>query len=342
MKTVARKKGRKPETYAVVMAGGNGERFWPLSTPAKPKQFLTLFGGKPLIRHAVDRLAGLIPPERVLVVTADRFVRLTREALPVLPKGNVIGEPCRRNTAAAVAVACREVRLRAGEDAVVCVLTADQLIRPAAAFRKTLRQAITVAASEDSIVTIGIEPTYPATGFGYIEWTAERPRFVEKPDAATAEEYVKSGRFCWNSGMFIFRERVMEAAIRREAPAVAALFDAADVRAAYPGLPSISIDYAVMEKADNIRVVRSAFEWDDVGSYMALGNHFPADEAGNVRLGRTAAIDTRNSVVVSDKSHVIAVFGMDDVVVVHTPGATLVCPKSRLGDMRKLTAAIRI
>lgn len=155
--------------YAIIMAGGNGERFWPMSTPERPKQFVTLFGGRALIRHAADCLKGLIPPERTLVITAERLVAQTRRALPGIPQANVIGEPCRRDTAAAVACACGLVKRLGGPDAVGCILTADQLMEPAAKFRRTLKSAITVASRTDAIVTVGIEPDHPATGFGYIE-----------------------------------------------------------------------------------------------------------------------------------------------------------------------------
>jgi len=343
------------KAYAVIMAGGDGERLWPVSTSARPKQFVDVFGGKPLIRHAFDRLRGLIPPERVLVVTASRLVPMTRRALPEVPSGNIVGEPCRRDTAAAVAVACGLVTRLGGPDAVGCILTADQLMKPERDFRATLRDAISAAARFDSIVTMGIVPDRPATGYGYIEcgkrvdagtktvFHAAR-RFVEKPDEATAKRYLKAGRFRWNAGMFVWRARVMADAFADHAPDIAPLVASvasargvsAVLRRAYPSLRAISVDVAVMEKAKNILVAESRFSWDDVGSWQAIPNHFPADSAGNACLGKTALMDVCDSIVVSSPDHVTAVVGLSGVVVVHTPGATLVCSRSRAQDVKKL------
>ena len=347
--------------YAIIMAGGNGERFWPMSTPERPKQFLTLFGGKPLIRHATDRLAGLIPPERTLVITAERLIAKTRRALPGLPKGNVIGEPCRRNTAAAVACACGLVKRLGGPDAVGCILTADHLISPAVKFRRTLKDAIKAASRTDAIVTIGIAPDHPAVGFGYIECglriatgTSTKfhvvRRFVEKPDERTAKRYLRSGCFCWNSGMFIWRASTMEDAFVRYAPDIAGLIGqvsrAKSIRAtlkkAYPPLRAISVDYAVMERAQKVVVARSEFKWDDVGSWTAVPKHFPVDAAGNTCLGKTALLDTGDSIVVSENGHLTAVLGMKDVVIVQTSGATLVCAKDRVQDIKRLVHSLNV
>lgn len=329
----------KAGIWAVIMAGGDGERLWPLSTAANPKQFLRIFGGRSLIGQALDRLAGLVPAERTLVVTADRFVRRTREELPALGCDQVIGEPCRRNTAAAVALACREVRRRAGEDALVMILTADHLIGPAAAFRATLREALRAAAAADDIVTIGIRPTVPATGFGYIDTRAKPPRFVEKPSLDRARRYLKRGGFVWNSGMFIFRVRTMLAAFANHAPAYLKLVDASRPRQVYPKLESIAIDYAVMEKAKNLKVVPSRFDWDDVGAWTALAAHFPADKRGNVTLGKAWLEDCEGAVVCSDAPGLTAVIGLRDVVVVRVGGSTLVAAKSQLSAIRRVAAA---
>lgn len=341
--------------YAIIIAGGSGERLWPISTEKRPKQFVRVFGGKELIRHAVDRLAGLIPPERTLVITARRLVGLTRRTLPQIPAANVIGEPCRRDTAPAVAVACALVKRFGGADAVGCILTADHLMTPERLFRATLRDAILAASLTDSIVTMGIEPTCAETAYGYIEGGASVDlgtktafsrvrRFVEKPDAHTAERYLATGRFLWNSGMFIWRARTMEAAFSRAAPDLAALIPAlsnarsipAALRRLYPSLRTISIDYAVMEKTDSILVAKSEFAWDDVGSWRSLANHFPADAQGNVCLGSCALRDVGGSIVVSPNDHLTAVMGLKDVVVVHTPQATLVCSRARAHELKAL------
>lgn len=352
-------KKKSAVAFAVILAGGNGERFWPVSTPERPKQFVDLFGGKPLIRHAADRLEGLIPPERVLVITAKRLVAQTRRALPMVPRENIVGEPCRRDTAPAVAVACGLVRRLGGPDAVCCILTADQLMEPAPKFRRALADAIAAAAASDAIVTMGIVPDSPATGYGYIE-AGERVdmgtrtefrrarRFVEKPDLATAKKYLARGCFSWNSGMFIWKQSTMAAAFAAHAPDIAPLIDAvaaakrvpALLARAYPALRAISVDFAVMEKAEKVLVARSEFRWDDVGSWLSIPHHFPQDADGNTRLGRTAVLDAANSIVVSDDAHMTAVVGLSNIVVVHTPTATLVCPKDRVQDVKKLVRSL--
>lgn len=349
---------KSDSVYAVILAGGSGERFWPASTPDRPKQFLELFGGVPLIRQAVDRVAGLIPPERVIVITAAKLVPLTRRVLPAVPRANIVGEPCRRDTAAAMATAVSLVKRLGGPGAVACMLTSDQLISPAAKFRRVLSDAAKVARETDSVVTIGIRPTFPATGFGYIErggaasvktrtaFSTVR-RFVEKPDAATARRYLRTGRYCWNSGMFIWRVEVLERLFRKHAADIAALIDplanAKNVNAVmkrmYPGLRKISFDYAVMERTKEILVAEGDFDWDDVGTWTALRNHFAGDGAGNIRLGNVKTLEVSGSIAVSD-DHLLAVFGLDDVVAVHTPEATLVCAKSRVQELKRLLAVI--
>ena len=341
--------------YAIILAGGNGERFWPVSTPERPKQFVTLFGGKALIRQAVERLDGVIPPERTLVITAERLVGLTRATLPMIPPENIIGEPIRRDTAAAVAVACGLVKRLGGPEAVGCILTADQLMKPVGRFRHALEDCMTVARQTEAIVTMGIVPYFPATGFGYIELDEEVAtgtdtvfcgvhRFVEKPDAVTAARYVSSKNFLWNAGMFIWRAEVLHRAFLRRAADIGALVDAVvaassvpeTLKELYPDLRAISFDYAVMEKTPNILVARSEFDWDDVGSWNALAGQFSPDESGNICVGRVAQLDTHRSILVSDEGHLVATLGVQDVVVVHTGKATLVCARDRAQDIKKL------
>ncbi len=341
--------------YAVILAGGNGERLWPLSTPEFPKQFVSLFGGKPLIRHAADRLLDLIPFDHIFVVTADRFVGMTRKILPYLPKANVIGEPCRRDTAAAVAVACGLVKKYGGDDAVGCILTADQLMTPVKEFRQTLKDAIKAAIKSSSVITMGIVPDKPATGFGYIECGETSSlklktqfygvkRFVEKPDKKTALKYLKKGGFYWNSGMFIWRAGVLADAFSRTAPDIGALIDkvakSKNIRSLlkneYANIRAISFDYAVMEKFDDILVAKSTFAWDDVGSWTSVANHFPKDDRANVSIGETLMCDVSDSIVVSEGGHLTALMGVSDLVVVNVKGVTLVCSKNRAHDIKKL------
>lgn len=345
--------------YAIILAGGNGERFWPVSTPERPKQFVTLFGGKALIRQAVERLEGLIPPERTLVITAQRLVALTRKTLPMIPAANIIGEPVRRDTAAAVAVACGLVKRLGGPEAVGCILTADQLMKPVGSFRQALADCIAVASAKDVIVTMGIIPYYPATGFGYIEYEGEVEtetktafcdvqRFVEKPNLETAAQYVSSKRFLWNAGMFIWRASVLQRAFMAKAADIGALIDEVAqakgvgplLKRQYPKLRATSFDYAVMEKSRNILVARSEFDWDDVGSWNALRGQFSPDESGNTCVGRVATLDTDHSILVSEGDHLIATLGVHDLVVVHTAKATLVCAKDKAQDLKKLVKSI--
>lgn len=343
------------EAYAIILAGGDGERLWPLSTPELPKQFVTLFGGKPLIKHAADRLRGLIPPERIFVVTADRLVDMTRKALPDIPVENIIGEPFRRDTAAAVAVACGLVKRSGGGDSIGCILTADHLMTPAAKFRSTLKAAIKAARMHDAVVTIGIEPDSPATRFGYIERgsKADVPgkvvffdvkRFVEKPCLKMARRYLKSGRFYWNSGMFIWKATVLADAFASAAPDFVPLIEKvaasqnidAFLSREYGRLRSISFDYAVMEKISGVLVAESSFSWDDVGSWLSLANHFPVGTAGNICLGDALVHDAADSIVIGQDGRLTALIGIKDMVVVNTAKATLVCPKSRIHEIRQL------
>jgi mannose-1-phosphate guanylyltransferase len=345
--------------FAVILAGGSGERFWPLSTKARPKQFISLFGGRPLLSLAVERLQGLIPPERIFIVTADRLVASTREAARSVPSENIVGEPCKRDTAAAVAVACGLAQ-HADPEGVVCILTADQLMSDVETFRLTLTDSISVAERDDVIVTMGIQPTYAATGFGYIEAGEalesrtvtlfnQTKRFVEKPDAYTAARYVESGSYYWNAGMFIWRTRTMRNALAAFAPDLVPLCDAvaaaspetlhAELERIYPSLRSISVDYAVMEHAKNIVMARGSFGWDDVGSWPSLAGHFSADLDGNVVVGSCEPMESQNNIVVSE-NRMTALIGVRGLVVVQSENATLICPKERSEDVKKLLRRI--
>ncbi len=349
--------------YAVIMAGGRGERFWPMSRAARPKQFIDLFGGKPLLQIAVERLAGVVPPERILIVTSRDLAEASRRAAPSIPAGNIIGEPCGRDTAAACALGTELVAARQGEDsATLAILTADQLMDNVAVFQQTLRDSFALAAKSPSIVTIGISPAHPATGFGYIEAGGKLEldcptsfhrveRFVEKPDAETAAAYVAGGRHFWNAGMFVWSVRTFREALHAFRPELAGAMDAlansigtsgfeAALDRTYAGIERISVDYAVMEHARNILMARGTFGWDDVGSWDAVGNHFPADVAGNVRVGAVETLDARGNLVLSDPRHLVALYGVEDLVVVHTPGATLVCPRSKAQDIKELVRRI--
>ena len=320
---------------AIILAGGSGERFWPLSTPERPKQFLDVFGGGSLIRQAFERLGKLVSPEDVFVITSAALVGATRHELPELPRANIIGEPMRRDTGAAVALGTG-----IAGDGVLAFFPADQLVTKPAAFRKTLSCAVAAARRCDTVVTIGIKPTYPATGFGYVN--PENGTFVEKPDEQKARRYLKKG-YLWNAGMFIARSETFRAAFATHAPALMPLTKLrnatpARLKKTYEPLPRISFDYAVMEKLGGVAVVKGDFGWDDVGGYGAFDRYYPHDRNGNVIAGPCTTVDASGNVCVA-KDAKIALLGVSNLVVVTTPGAVLVADKSRIGEMKKLVAA---
>lgn len=338
--------------YAFILAGGRGERFWPLSTFSRPKQFVTLFGGKSLLAHAVDRLEGLVPQERIHVITSADLLPATRAALPGLPEENLLGEPMGRDTAAAVALACGTVMAK-DPQGVVVILPADPIIGDVPAFRAALADACAVAAREPVIATLGIAPTFPATGYGYIECgePLEGPestplrrvrRFVEKPDLATAKAYLETGAFVWNAGMFIWRAEVMAEAFRRHAPQWVPLIEHPEHMATlYLTLPKLSVDYAIMEKSDNLVVARGDFGWDDVGALPALARQFPADAEGNVALTPTFALDAHGCIVAAESTErATALLGVKDVIVVHSEKVTLVCAKNAADRLKALVATL--
>jgi len=347
--------------YAVILAGGSGERFWPMSTMLRPKQFLPIPAGKPLICAAVDRIVKLIPQNQIFIITRKDLADMVRRVLPDFPETNIIGEPCGRDTAAAVALAAGLVKSR-NPNASFCVLTSDHLIEKTDIFRKTLREAFRLAAASNVLVTIGIKPAFPSTGFGYIETERKMNgkgkigflkvrRFVEKPDQATAVKYFKSGRFYWNSGMFVWSVAALAAAIAKYRPQLMGLVNkvagAEDrrsfesiLRKEYSKLEKISIDYAVMEKADNIVMAESNFIWDDVGSWSALEAHCKKDANKNVIIGRGEVFDARGNIVVAEDG-VLALVGVRDLIVVRSGAATLVCAKDKAQEIKKLVARMK-
>lgn len=347
--------------FAVILAGGKGERFWPLSTAKKPKQLLSLVGDRTLLGQAVARLKGLIPPENTFIITNADLVAGCHAAAPELPPENIVGEPVGRDTAPAVALAAALVKAR-DPKAVFCILTADHVIGSEDVFRRTLAAGMRLAAREDVLITIGITPTEPATGFGYIESAKSLgrqddvdflkvKRFVEKPDRKTAEAYLRSGKFFWNAGMFIWSVKSIEAALKAHKPPLAKLLAKLKTVAGKPAFATtladeyaktekISIDYAVMEHAKNIVVARSEFPWDDVGSWTALENHFERDARKNTLIGETAAYDAKGNIVVS-RERLTALVGVKNLVVVQADGVSLVCARDRAQDIKQLLVEIR-
>jgi mannose-1-phosphate guanylyltransferase len=344
--------------YGVIMAGGSGTRFWPLSRAARPKQFLPLGAtSEALLAATVRRLEALIPADRILIVVAESLVEETRRLVPQVKAEHVLAEPTGRNTAPCVGWAAAVVARR-DPTAVLTVLPADHHIGNEEAFTQTLSRAIDAARSGD-LVTIGIRPTRPETGYGYIEMGDETSggvhrakRFVEKPDLARANEFVAAGRFLWNSGMFFFRADSVLGEIRAHLPELAAGLDrfdaaaaegreAAEVKASFGTLPSISIDHGVMEKAASFSVVPGDFDWSDVGSWMTVWELAPHDASGNATFGDVVPIDSSGCYGRAAGDKIVAVVGLEDVVVVDTDDALLVLPRSRSQDVREVVEALR-
>lgn len=345
--------------YPLVMAGGSGTRFWPLSRQARPKQFLPLASKRPLLVDTVARVKGLAPTRNTWVVCGPGHVKAVRQSLPGLPKDNVVVEPVARNTAPAIALGALQIAHRDPEG-VVAALAADHHVAYPDRFREALEVAVTLAEA-GKIVTLGISPTKPETGFGYIELGEALPggsgfraaAFREKPDRETAQKYLSSGRHLWNAGIFVFRADVMLDALRRHLPEMApgldALAQAIGTRAypkllekLFPKFPSISIDYAVAEKDENVAVVPGDFGWSDVGSFSALPEVRPVDERGNVVSGKGALVIDSDDCVVLAQDRPLAVVGMRGAVVVDSGDAVLVIPKENAQDVRKAVERLKV
>jgi mannose-1-phosphate guanylyltransferase len=345
--------------FAVILGGGAGTRLWPASRRARPKQLLSLGAPESLIAAAVRRGRAIVGLENTLIVTAADQADAVRAAIPDLPAANVVVEPVPRNTAAAVGLGAVTAQRRAGPDAVIAVLPADPYIGDEATFERLVRLSIVEA--RDTIVTIGVMPTHAETGFGYIRLGARLPRsgadavhdvggFFEKPDRPTAERYVASGEYLWNSGMFFLTARRMLDEARRHLPALGALLDAAAaaddpeavIAARYAAAPSISIDHGIMEKAGGLRVVPGSFGWNDVGSWAALPALRAPDDRGNVVIGGATLIDGDGNIVMADEgAPFVGVLGVRDLVVVATKDAVLVIPKERAQDVRRIVEAAK-
>ena len=344
------------------MAGGKGERFWPQSRLRRPKHLLPIVGETPMLAQTLDRIGAVVPPERVLIIPNAEQRDAVLEVCPQLPPGNVIAEPVGRDTAAAVGLAAVLVGHRDPE-AAFAMLPADHVIEDEAGFQSILEAAFVAAEAEDALVTVGITAAYPATGYGYIHRGAvigtaagrevhAVQAFREKPDLETAGHYVASGEYLWNAGMFFWRVPVIAGQFSQHTPGLWAALGAiragleagaelAPLLAAhYPNLEKISVDYAIMEKAACVRVLESAFDWDDVGEWPAVERHYPRDSHGNVTRGKVLIINGGGNIVVNDGTHTTAVVGADNLIIVQTPDATLVCPKEKAQDIKQLVKAL--
>ncbi len=342
-------------TYVVIMAGGKGERFWPLSTDRFPKPFLKLFNGKSLIQHTVERAMRMVPVERICVVLGEKHLKTARKQLRELPDENFIVEPEGKNTAPCIGYSA-QILLERNKEALMVTLPADHYIDDTDGFAKTIFSGMRRAAAGDCLVTIGIKPSRPETGYGYIhafqKVDAKKGlacyrvnRFVEKPDLDRAMEYVTEGNYYWNAGIFIWKAQAVLKGIERHMPelyrgllrvqAARASRAGGRLRVAYSRLPKESIDYGLMEKADNVLMVPSRFAWDDVGTWSSLTRVFELDEDRNYTAGNIVRVDAKNCVILSDDT-AVGVVGVSDLAIVVSKNGVLVCDLSRAQEVREI------
>jgi mannose-1-phosphate guanylyltransferase len=349
--------------HALIMAGGGGTRFWPRSRQKRPKQFLTLTGDRSLLQQAVDRIEAAVPPERSWVITAGVHREEAGRQLPGLPSDRIIGEPCGRDTAACIGLGAALIA-RQEPQAVMLVMPADHVIEPVQEFRRAAHVAEQLAEEHPTaLVTFGIPPTYPATGYGYIQRGAPVAQrqgvsvyrvqaFREKPSADLAERFVVSGDYYWNSGIFVWKAATILAALRERQPklfaAVQRVAEAwqgpqreAVLRREYEGLERISIDYAVMEHAREVLVVQAPFRWDDVGSWLAVERMHPQDADGNTVLASHCGLATRGCVIVADQGHLVATVGVSDLLIIQDGNATLVAGRRDEGTVKNLVELLK-
>lgn len=329
--------------WAVILAGGVGSRFWPLSTPQRPKQLLPLVDDAPLLVNTVRRLAPAVPAERTLVITNASLADAVRSVLPTLPAENVIAEPRAAGTGPALTWAALDIQRRDGDTAVMLCVHADWAIGDESAFRSTLERAARVAEQHAALVTVGVIPARPDPGLGYIQpgeavdGARRVARFVEKPDRAAAERMVREG-YLWNSGIFVWRVKDFLDEVRAHAPEISDALRsgaATDLRRFFAAVQPIAVDYAVMERSARVLVLPGDFGWDDVGTWGALHRVRALDDTRNAIAGSVHAVDARDNVVHADAGTVV-LYGVHDLVVVTRPGLTLVTTRDRAADLKTL------
>lgn len=347
--------------YAVIMAGGSGTRFWPRSTGETPKQFLKLFGNRTMIQSTVDRLDGLIPEDRSMVVTNNRYVQTVKEQLPEIPESFIIGEPVARNTAPCVAAAA-QILYNKDPDAVMVVLPSDHQILNEKEFRSILKAAASTAVNESSLVTIGITPDQPETGYGYIELDKSAriqydsrdvfrvKNFTEKPDPETAKVFLESGNYLWNSGMFIWKAETVLNAFKLYQKEIYNALDhlkgspvtGDEIGRFYRECPSISVDYGIMENAEKVHVLPGDFGWNDVGSWSAVHELAVKDPLGNSVLAAASSIqNSAGNLVHCESGKIVALVGVNGLAVVETDQAILVCNLKNSQDVKKVVEHLK-
>lgn len=345
--------------YAVILAGGSGTRFWPKSREKRPKQFLDITGSGSMLQQTVDRILPLVPYERTIIVAGTELEDEVRKELPELPPENLLLEPVGRNTAPAIGYAAMALRKRDPE-AVMAILPADHMIQKKEKLLQVLRMGEKIAREHPFLITLGITPTRAETGYGYIEQGEPSSEegifrvqcFTEKPDRKTAEEFLKSGRFSWNSGMFLWKAGAILSAMQKLCPEIyRSLVEIEDalgteqeqeiLRSSYEEIRADSIDYAVMEKSRDVLVIPVELGWSDVGSWSALEDILGKDESGNILKGKTALLKTRNSIVYAQKRLVAAV-GIENLIIVETEDAVLVCRKDDAQEVKKIVELLKV
>lgn len=346
-----------PHLWTVILAGGVGSRFWPVSTPARPKQLLSLASERPLIRDTVDRILPLVPAERLRILTGPHLAAPILSALPELGPGNLLLEPAAKGTAPVLAWAAAEIERR-DPDAVMISLHSDHVIHPPQAFRALLARAAELAAGHRRLFTIGAAPTRPETGYGYIRCGDELPRlegdageaqpgcqvarFVEKPDRATAEAYLASGEYLWNTGLFVWRASDLLDEIERVSPELAELVPIAREGGTdefFARAPTIAVDHAVLERSGRVGVVRADFAWDDVGAWDAVARTRGLAPGDNCLVGDAYAVQATGTTIYAEDGPVVA-FGVDDLVIVRTHGITFVAHRDRSAELKTLLAEL--
>jgi mannose-1-phosphate guanylyltransferase len=357
---------KRSDRYIIIMAGGRGERFWPVSREKTPKQLIKLLGDQSFLQQTIERALPVAPIENILIITNGAQASEVRKQLPNLPKHNVIAEPCGRDTCAAIALGAAIVGQR-NPKGTMAVLPADHVIQDHKKFQRVLKDCLDLAAREDVLVTIGIRPTEPATGYGYIKEGCEVSfnlnvakarttfchvdKFVEKPNLAKARRFLKSGQYRWNAGMFVWSVETVTRALEAYQPAMADALQrwksvagspkklAVQLTKDYPSVDRISIDFAVMEKAENTIVADGSFDWDDLGSWTALERHLKPDAQGNCQQAEFVQIDSNNNIVFDARTkqrQTIALVGIRDCIVVQTDDACMVASKSHGQQIKDL------